>query len=157
MLAGPTFVPPRAPLGRSTSPIRGMASTLLHKCWSYVSLHQRLGWNGLGSMGPLSWTWSPPTNLGTNSWPNLHMCCVHSQLWEAIKALRSKGGDMQCRAAPHLGHSVPKFPPLTFYTCALADEALLRVKSGIFSVVTLLFCITSVLFILLCLLVSPLG
>jgi hypothetical protein len=52
--AGPTLALSGAPPGCSTSPIRGMASTLLHKRRSDVGLHQRLGWSGLGSMDPLS-------------------------------------------------------------------------------------------------------
>jgi hypothetical protein len=132
MLVGPTLAPPRALPSHSTSPIRGMAFTLLHKHRSYVSLHQRLGWSGLGSMGPLSWTWSPPIDLGIASQPNICTCCVHNRLWEAIKALRLKGGGILRRSTPHLGRLASKFAPPTFYTtCKYPQLPLDTIKGAV--------------------------
>ena len=65
MSAGPTMAPPDVQSGLATSPICGSDSPSPLKRWSNVGLHRWSWWSGLGSMGPLSWTWSPPTNLGT--------------------------------------------------------------------------------------------
>jgi hypothetical protein len=43
---------------RSTSPIREMASTMLHKCRSYVSFNRWPRWSWRGSTSPPSYTWS---------------------------------------------------------------------------------------------------
>jgi hypothetical protein len=43
-----------------------------------VVLDPWVHYHGLGALQP---TLEPPY------WPNLHMCCVHNRLWEAIKAL----------------------------------------------------------------------
>jgi hypothetical protein len=66
MPAGPTWALLGVPSGPATSLIFGSCCTSLHKSPFDVGLNQRTGWSGLGSMGPLSWTWSPPTDLGTN-------------------------------------------------------------------------------------------